>query len=33
MMMMILFSGGGQFRMTMTVDKNVMESEKIGLGN
>jgi hypothetical protein len=28
-----LITGGGHFRITMTVDKDIMEFEKKGLGN
>jgi hypothetical protein len=31
--MPLLITGGGHFKMTMTVDKNIMEFEKKGLGN
>jgi hypothetical protein len=31
--MHLLITGGGHFKMTMAVDKNIMEFEKKGLGN
>jgi hypothetical protein len=31
--LLLLITGGGLFRITMTVDKNIMEFEKKGLGN
>jgi hypothetical protein len=31
--LLLLITGGGHFRITITVDKNIMEFEKKGLGN